>query len=101
VAEIVSAVATLGKSSAGTPITEAGTKGTIRFTVNFAVPFAAVPVVVVTPLQGTNYPPNIADTFAITVVTVSAKDFTVNVNRVDALNSGWDQNLRLQNMATV
>jgi hypothetical protein len=100
VAEIVSAVATLGKSSAGTPITEAGTKGTIRFTVNFAVPFAAVPVVV-TPLQGTNYPPNIADTFAITVVTVSAKDFTVNVNRVDALNSGWDQNLRLQYMASV
>jgi hypothetical protein len=99
--QIVTAIATLGKSSAGAPVPEAGTKGTVRYTVNFAVPFATAPIVLVTGLQGTNFPPNIADTFAITVVTVSTKDFTVNVNRVDALNSTWDQDLRLQYMASV
>jgi H-type lectin domain len=99
--EIVSAIATLGKSSAGTPVTEGGTKGTIKYTVNFAVPFATVPIVLATPLQGTNYPPNIADTFAITVISVTTQGFTVNVNRVDALNQGWDQNLRLQYTASI
>jgi hypothetical protein len=99
--ETISAIATLGKSSAGTPITEGGTKGTFRYNVNFAETFASVPVVVATPLQGTNYPPNIADTFAVTVITVSTKGFAVNVNRVDALNQGWDQDLRLQYMASV
>jgi hypothetical protein len=99
--ETVTAIATLGKSSAGAPVTEGGTKGTFRFNVNFAETFPSIPVVLATPLQGTNYPPNIADTFAITVITVSTKGFAVNVNRVDALNQGWDQDLRLQYMASV
>jgi hypothetical protein len=38
---------------------------------------------------------------AITIITVSTKGFTGNVNRVDALNQGWDQALRLQYMASV
>jgi len=99
--EIVSAIATLGKSSAGTPVAEGGTKGTYKFNVNFAEPFPTVPVVLATPLQGTNYPPNIADTYAVTVISVTTKGFTVNVNRVDALNQGWDQDLRLQYAASV
>ena len=100
--EIVTAIATLGKSSAGTPVTEGGTKGTYKFNVNFAAAFATVPIVLATPLQGTNYPPGtIADTFAITVISVTAQGFAVNVNRVDALNQGWDQNLRLQYTASV
>jgi H-type lectin domain len=99
--EIVSAIATLGKSSAGSPVTEGGTKGTFKYTVNFAVPFATVPIVLATPLQGTNFPATIADTFAITVISVTTQGFTVNVNRVDALNQGWDQNLRLQYTASI
>jgi hypothetical protein len=100
--EIVSAIATLGKSSAGTPVAEGGTKGTYKFNVNFAEPFPTVPVVLATPLQGTNYAPGtIADTFAVTVISVTTKGFTVNVNRVDALNQGWDQDLRLQYAASV
>jgi hypothetical protein len=100
--ETVTAIATLGKSSAGTPVTESGTKGTYKFSVNFAAPFAAVPIVLATPLQGTNYPPGtIADTFAITVISVTPQGFIVNVNRVDQLNGGWDQNLRLQYSASV
>ncbi|MEA2894192.1 MAG: hypothetical protein QOI05_4985 [Bradyrhizobium sp.] len=100
--EIISAIATLGNSSKGTPVAEAGTKGTIRFTVKFAAPFATVPVVLATPLQGTNFAPDsIADTFAITVVSVTKQGFTVNVNRVDALNGGWAQDLQLQYMASV
>lgn len=38
---------------------------------------------------------------AITIITVTTKGFTVNVNRVDALNQGWDQKPRLQYMASV
>jgi hypothetical protein len=98
--EIITAIATLGDSSAGTPVTEAGTKGTFRFNVNFAVPFPTVPVVLATPLQGTNFPATIADTFAITVISVTTQGFAVNVNRVDALNQGWGQNLRLQYTAS-
>jgi hypothetical protein len=95
-------IATLGNSSAGRLVSESGTKGTYQYTVKFDKDFASVPQILATPLQGTNYPqPNIADTFAITVVTVTTKDFIVNVNRVDALNSGWDQNLRLVYTATV
>jgi hypothetical protein len=93
------AIATLGNSAAGTLVAEGGTKGTYRYTVTFAPAFTAVPIVLATPLQGTNYPQtNIADTFAITVTSVTAKDFTVNVNRVDIIGQatqGWDQNLRL------
>ena len=98
-AEIVTAIATLGSSGAGTPVTEGGTQGTFKFTVNFAVPFATVPIVLATPLQ--NDPWNIADTFAITVTSVTTKGFTVNVNRVDALNQGWGQDLQLQYAASV
>ena len=94
--QMVSAIATLGSSSAGTLVTEAGTHGTYKYNVNFAVAFPAVPIVVATPLQGTNYPAGtIADTFAITVISVTTSGFSVNVNRVDALNQGWSQNLRL------
>jgi hypothetical protein len=96
------AIATLGPSSAGKPITEVGTKGTYQYTVRFDTAFASVPHILATPLQGTNYPqPNIADTFAITVTSVSTQGFTVNVNRVDMLNGGWDQNLRLHYTASV
>jgi hypothetical protein len=99
-AETVTAVATLGSSGAGTPVPEAGTQGTFKFTVNFAVPFATVPIVLATPLQ--NFPvKNIADTFAITVTSVTTEGFTVNVNRVDALNQGWGQALQLQYTASV
>jgi hypothetical protein len=99
--ESIAAVTTLGNSSAGTPIPEAGTKGTYRYTVKFTVPFASPPVVVATPLQGTNFGQNIADTFAITVTAVATDSFTVSVNRVDALNEGWSQNLRLQYVASL
>ncbi|MEA2875463.1 MAG: hypothetical protein QOF14_659 [Hyphomicrobiales bacterium] len=100
--QIISAIATLGPSSAGTLVTQAGTQGTYKFNVNFAPAFPTVPVVVATPLQGTNFPAGtIADTFAITVVSVTATGFTVNVNRVDALNGGWAQNLRLGYTASV
>ena len=100
--QIVTAIATLGKSSAGTPVAEAGTKGTYKFNVTFAPAFATVPVVLATPLQGTNYAPGtIADTFAITVISVTPHGFSVNVNRVDQLNGGWDQDLRLQYTASV
>src|SRR5262245_43668271 len=96
----VTTIASLGASKAGKPITEAQTKGTYAFTVQFPAPFSTPPVVLATPLQGTNYPPNIADTFAITVTVVTTTSFTVNVNRVDMLNGGWDQNLRLQYTAS-
>ena len=100
--EIVSAIATLGPSSAGTLVNEAGTHGTYKFNVNFAAAFPSVPVVVATPLQGTNYPPgSIADTFALTVISVTTQGFSVNVNRIDALNGGWGQNLRLGYTAAV
>jgi hypothetical protein len=100
--EIVTAIATLGNSSAGTAITGGGTKGTYKYSVSFAAAFATVPVVLVTPLQGTNFVPgSIADTFAITVISVTTQGFDVNVNRVDALNQGWGQNLRLQYTASV
>ena len=96
----VTAIATLGPSKAGKPVSEPQTKGTYAFTVKFPTSFSSAPVVLATPLQGTDYPPNIADTFAITVVTVTTTSFTVNVNRVDMLNGGWDQNLRLQYTAS-
>jgi H-type lectin domain len=99
--ETVTAIATLGASSAGTPVAEPGTKGTFRYTVKFTVPFASAPIVVATPLQGTNFGQNIADAFAVTVTAVTTENFTVSVNRLDALNQGWDQNLRLQYMASV
>lgn len=101
--ESVTAIATLGASTAGTPVTEAGTRGTFRFDVKFATPFATAPIVLVTPLQGTNFPPTIADTFGIIVVSVTTTNFTVNVNRVDTIASeevGWGQNLRLQYTAS-
>ncbi len=102
---IDTAIATLGNSGAGTPVPEAGTKGTYRYTVKFAAPFDKVPIVLATPLQGTNYPQtNIADTFAITITSVTTRDFTVNVNRVDIIGQatqGWDQNLRLQYLTSV
>ena len=63
--------------------------------VTFNSPFSSVPVVVATPLQGTNYPdPTISDTFAVTVTKVTTTGFTVNVYRVDG-GTGWGQNLRL------
>lgn len=99
--ETIAGIATLGNSSAGSPVSEGGTKGTYKFNVNFTTPFPAVPVVLATPLQGTNYPGNIADTFGTAVTSVTTKGFTVNVNRLDALNSGWDQNLRLQYIASL
>jgi H-type lectin domain len=98
--ETLTAIATLGSSSAGTPVPEAGTNGTYRFTVKFAVPFPTVPIVVATPLQGTNFPQTIADTFAITVTAVTTQEFTVSVNRVDDLHGGWGQDLRLQYTAS-
>jgi len=101
--ESVTAIATLGSSTAGTPVPEAGTKGTYRFDVKFSTPFATAPIVLVTPLQGTNYPPTIADTFGIIVVSVTTTNFTVNVNRVDTIASGevgWGQDLRLQYTAS-
>ena len=99
--ETLAAIATLGNSAAGSLVPEGGTKGTYKYTVNFTTPFPTAPVVVATPLQGTNYPGNIADTFGIAVTSVTTKGFTVNVNRLDALNSGWDQNLRLQYIASL
>ena len=100
--EIVTAIATLGNSSAGALVTEGGTKGTYKYSVKFAAAFPTVPIVLATPLQGTNFAPgSIADTFAITVISVTTQGFDVNVNRVDALNQGWGQNLRLQYTASV
>ena len=99
--EIVSAIATLGPSSAGTLVNEGGTHGTFKFNVKFGTAFPTVPVVVAAPLQGTNYPPgSIADTFAITVISVATHGFSVNVNRVDSPEA-WSQNLRLAYSAAV
>jgi hypothetical protein len=100
--ETIAGIATLGNSSAGTPVNEGGTKGTFKYNVTFAAPFPAAPIVVATALQGTNYAPgSIADTFGLAVISVSTTGFAVNVNRLDALNSGWDQNLRLQYIASL
>ncbi|WP_157347054.1 H-type lectin domain-containing protein [Bradyrhizobium pachyrhizi] len=99
--ETIAGIATLGSSAAGSLVPEGGTKGTYKYAVTFGTPFPKAPVVVATPLQGTNYTGNIADTFGIAVTAVTEKGFTVNVNRLDALNGGWDQNLRLQYIASL
>ena len=65
-----------------------------RFTVSFPEPFTEVPVFVGNTLQGTDYPGNINDTFAISVKTVSTTQAVVQVYRTDFLN-GWSQNLQL------
>ena len=94
--ETLTAIATLGNSQAGSPVTEPGTHGTFKYNVKFAAPFATVPIVLATPLQGTNFGQNIADTFAIAVTEVTTTGFAVNVNRVDnPPDVGWGQDLRL------
>ena len=55
-------------------------------------------IVLATPLQGSNYQPNILDCFAVTVTSVTSTGFTVNVVRVDTAE-GWYQNLQLAWMA--
>jgi hypothetical protein len=94
--QTLTAIATLGNSQAGSPVTEPATHGTFKYNVKFAVPFATVPIVLATPLQGTNFGQNIADTFAIAVTEVTTAGFAVNVNRVDnPPDVGWGQDLRL------
>jgi hypothetical protein len=92
----LTAIATLGNSQAGSPVTESGTHGTFKYNVKFPAPFATVPIVLAMPLQGTNFGQNIADSFAIIVTEVTTTGFAVNVNRVDNTpDVGWGQDLRL------
>ena len=65
-----------------------------RFTVSFPKAFTEIPVFIGNSLQGTNFPGDINDTFAVSVKTVSTTQAVVQVYRVDA-SSGWAQNLQL------
>jgi hypothetical protein len=80
-----------------------------NFSISFSQSFTTQPLVLVTPLQGTNYPPGISDCFAVTVTSVSTTGFNVNVYRVDNIisltttnpppSAGWGQNLQLSWLA--
>jgi hypothetical protein len=96
----VCAIATLGPSSNGHAVKQAGTEGTYQFTVTFETPFASTPIVVATLLQdATLSAGDFADTFGMVVTSVMTTDFTVNVNRIDTLHGAWGQNLRIQYVA--
>lgn len=56
-------------------------------------------IVLATPLQDSNIPPNIPDCFAVTVTSIGVSGFTVNIARVDGLGKGWGQNLQIAWMA--
>jgi hypothetical protein len=71
-----------------------------RFTVKFEKNFQSPPVFVANTLQGTNYPQDIPDTFAVSLKSINEKEAVVQVWRVDNPNNpkvarGWAQNLRL------
>ena len=68
-----------------------------RFTVPFTTNFQSTPVFVANTLQGTNYPGEIPDTFAVSVKSVNTREAVVQVWRVDNPGSAkyWMQNLRL------
>lgn len=75
---------------------------TSRYVANvpFGSTFPSPPVVVATTLQGTNFPPPISDTFAVSIQSVSTTGFSASIYRVDVPNGGgWAQNLQLGWMA--
>ena len=79
------------------------TENLLQATVKFPQAFLNAPVILATPLQGTNYTQSITDTFAVTVTSVTPTSFEVDVFRVDTIGTttkGWDQNLQLAWLAT-
>jgi len=67
------------------------TSGVKEVRIDFSERFAATPQAVVTVRSEGYYD----DTFAVTVKYIDATHFKVNIIRIDALKSGWGQNLRL------
>ncbi len=65
-----------------------GAGGVKQVVINFPLAFTTTPTVVATP-RGQGF----ADTFAMSIQTISVSSFTVNVYRVDSAGSGWGQNL--------
>jgi len=68
-----------------------------RITVKFPVPFSSPPVVTANTLQGTDFPGDIPDTFAVSVKSVTNANAVIQVFRIDRKPTefGWAQNLRL------
>lgn len=86
----------------GTAQIGSSTENLLQATVDFPQAFSNVPVILATPLQGTDYTESITDTFAVTVTSVTTTSFEVNVFRVDTIGSGtngWAQNLQLSWLA--
>jgi hypothetical protein len=67
------------------------TGGVKEVEVTFPERFGSTPHAVVTPRSEGYY----TDTFAITVKYVDAATFKVNIQRLDAMNASWAQDLRL------
>jgi hypothetical protein len=68
-----------------------GAAGVNTFTVTFPTAFAVAPKVVVTPKLDLD----VADTFAVTIRSISTTQFRVNVYRLDTLGGSWGANMRL------
>lgn len=72
--------------------------------VPFPAAFNAIPIVVASALQDPKHTSTYPDTFAVTVISVTKTDFTVNICRADYVRdnyttSGWGQNLHLSYIA--
>ncbi len=68
-----------------------------RFTVKFGKKFNSTPVFVANTLQGTNFPGDIPDTFAVSVKSITEEAAVVQVWKVSnpKTSTGWGQDLRL------
>ena len=67
-----------------------------RITVTFPVAFSSPPIVTANTLQGTDFPGEVSDTFAVSIKSVTNTNAVIQVFRVDRTTGvGWAQNLRL------
>ncbi|AOJ06878.1 H-type lectin domain protein [Burkholderia mayonis] len=86
------------------PASKPWTNMPLTVKVPFPAAFAAKPIVVASTLQDPKHTSAYPDTFAVTVISVTNTDFTVNICRTDYVGadyttSGWGQNLHLSYIA--